>query len=217
MCRKDGIDSEEIMEFRLAERFTFLEYVPVKGVPKNASAPDLLAKIEVAGSGQQTSGGDVPKRVPPGLVHASCIDGTPNTSSRCADQLSTCSSTGIYQTDGGLEAVLGTEGRSSRPKKMKRADTPSWSIGSALHEHGLCKPCAWFWRPGSCTNGAECQHCHLCPKGALQKRKFENRQLSTTKNVAGRCSRASTAKNFLAWDALLVHVSSALAARLQTH
>ncbi|CAK9082099.1 unnamed protein product [Durusdinium trenchii] len=56
MCRKDGIDSEEIMEFRLAERFTFLEYVPVKGVPKSASAPDLLAKVEAAGSGQQTFG-----------------------------------------------------------------------------------------------------------------------------------------------------------------
>ena len=211
MCRKDGIDSEEIMEFRLAERFTFLEYVPVKGVPKSASAPDLLAKVEAAGSGQQTFGGDVPKRVPPGLMHASCRDDTPSTSGRSEDRLSTCSSIGVSADDDGLEG-----GRSIWPSKMKRADMRSWSIGSALHEHGLCKPCVWFWRPGSCTRGAECQHCHLCPKGALQKRKFENRQ-STTKNVAGRCSRASTAKNFLAWDALLVHVSSALAARLQTH
>lgn len=48
-------------------------------------------------------------------------------------------------------------------------DTPSH--GSALHAQGNCKPCAWYWKPGSCQNGKECLHCHLCPKDELKSRK----------------------------------------------
>ncbi|CAK9018782.1 unnamed protein product [Durusdinium trenchii] len=48
-------------------------------------------------------------------------------------------------------------------------DTPSH--GSSLHASGLCKPCAWFWKAGSCQNGKECLHCHLCPKDELKSRK----------------------------------------------
>lgn len=49
------------------------------------------------------------------------------------------------------------------------------SIGSALHSLGKCRPCAWFWKPGSCQNGQTCMHCHLCPEGALKARKKERR------------------------------------------
>jgi hypothetical protein len=45
------------------------------------------------------------------------------------------------------------------------------SIGSALHAMGKCKPCAWHWKPGGCTNGKECCHCHLCPSGELKGRR----------------------------------------------
>jgi len=48
-------------------------------------------------------------------------------------------------------------------------DTPSH--GSALHAQGNCKPCAWYWKAGSCQNGKECLHCHLCPKDELKSRK----------------------------------------------
>ena len=39
-------------------------------------------------------------------------------------------------------------------KTEKKLET--WSVGSQLHGQGLCKPCAWFWRPGSCQRGADC-------------------------------------------------------------
>ncbi|CAK9110823.1 Uncharacterized protein SCF082_LOCUS51465 [Durusdinium trenchii] len=45
------------------------------------------------------------------------------------------------------------------------------SIGSRLHGSGLCKPCAWHWKKGGCKNGAECRHCHKCPKGEVTRRK----------------------------------------------
>ncbi|CAE7509214.1 GekBS024P [Symbiodinium necroappetens] len=48
-------------------------------------------------------------------------------------------------------------------------NTPSH--GSTLHADGTCKPCAWFWKPGSCQNGKDCMHCHLCPKDELKTRK----------------------------------------------
>eukprot|EP00435_Cladocopium_sp_Y103_P063371 s275_g25.t1 len=45
------------------------------------------------------------------------------------------------------------------------------SQGSALHGTGACKPCAWFWKPGSCQNKDNCSYCHLCPEGELKARK----------------------------------------------
>eukprot|EP00929_Paragymnodinium_shiwhaense_P000706 TRINITY_DN100940_c0_g1_i1.p1 TRINITY_DN100940_c0_g1~~TRINITY_DN100940_c0_g1_i1.p1 ORF type:complete len:663 (-),score=131.56 TRINITY_DN100940_c0_g1_i1:208-2196(-) len=49
------------------------------------------------------------------------------------------------------------------------------SVGSLEHEKGNCKPCAWFWKPSSCQNGKNCQHCHLCPEGELKERKKAKR------------------------------------------
>lgn len=51
------------------------------------------------------------------------------------------------------------------------AREPSMSAGSAQHELGECRPCAWFWRPQGCDNGQDCRHCHLCPQGALKARR----------------------------------------------
>eukprot|EP00933_Yihiella_yeosuensis_P064366 TRINITY_DN67726_c0_g1_i1.p1 TRINITY_DN67726_c0_g1~~TRINITY_DN67726_c0_g1_i1.p1 ORF type:complete len:480 (+),score=120.95 TRINITY_DN67726_c0_g1_i1:136-1575(+) len=59
--------------------------------------------------------------------------------------------------------------------KKASADDPSkqrlLSVGSALHESGDCKPCAWFWRASGCQNADSCMHCHLCPPGAMKSRK----------------------------------------------
>mmetsp|Transcript_59904 Transcript_59904/g.104786 ORF Transcript_59904/g.104786 Transcript_59904/m.104786 type:complete len:268 (+) Transcript_59904:103-906(+) len=44
------------------------------------------------------------------------------------------------------------------------------SIGSRQHP-GDCTPCAWFWKPGSCTNQQDCRYCHLCEEGELKRRK----------------------------------------------
>lgn len=45
------------------------------------------------------------------------------------------------------------------------------SIGSALHDNGECRPCAWYWKPTGCENGHACQFCHMCPEGEVKMRK----------------------------------------------
>lgn len=45
------------------------------------------------------------------------------------------------------------------------------SVGSFDHGTGRCKPCGWFWKPGGCSNGRECCHCHLCPRGEIHARR----------------------------------------------
>merc|ERR1719281_458621 len=59
--------------------------------------------------------------------------------------------------------------------KISLTDTLGlWSVGSAAHESGTCKPCAFLWKdlskPG-CQNGTGCVFCHLCPPGEVKKRK----------------------------------------------
>ncbi|CAK9072938.1 unnamed protein product [Durusdinium trenchii] len=137
MCPKGmaAID-EEIMEFRLAERCTFLEYVPVKGISRCTSAPELKDAV----GGCPTFEDDLEK-VPPSVVPsascgASCTENDWSDGGRSLDWLSTCSSMG----DSMIE-FSGSDGAD---------ETPKWSIGSQRHAEGLCKPCAWFWRPGSC-------------------------------------------------------------------
>jgi len=65
-------------------------------------------------------------------------------------------------------------------RKLKKAGndaelSTTGALGSALHGTGLCKPCAWFWKPGGCKNGDECKHCHLCPEGEIKARKMANK------------------------------------------
>lgn len=68
---------------------------------------------------------------------------------------------------------------------------PEESIGGALHALGTCKPCAWFWRPQGCDNGAECRHCHLCSPGELKARKHAKKSSSRRRrDAAGRASGA---------------------------
>jgi len=62
------------------------------------------------------------------------------------------------------------------PVKAAPALAPP-SVGSRLHGtvgpdgQPACKPCAWFYKDGSCHNGADCGYCHLCPQGELKNRK----------------------------------------------
>lgn len=45
------------------------------------------------------------------------------------------------------------------------------SLGSVMHGTGRCSPCAWYWKPRGCQNGAHCTYCHACPEGELKMRK----------------------------------------------
>jgi len=41
------------------------------------------------------------------------------------------------------------------------------------HFRGECSPCAYFFKWDSCRWGAQCEFCHLCPKGEIKSRKKE--------------------------------------------
>jgi hypothetical protein len=56
------------------------------------------------------------------------------------------------------------------------ADLPS--RGSALHNTGICRPCGWYWKPGSCQNGADCMHCHICPSNERKNRRATRKRES---------------------------------------
>jgi len=64
-----------------------------------------------------------------------------------------------------------TKTRSLRVPPGLDPPTGTPSHGSLLHGQGGCRPCAWFWKPGSCQNGTNCLHCHACPEGELKARK----------------------------------------------
>ncbi|CAK0883456.1 unnamed protein product, partial [Prorocentrum cordatum] len=48
--------------------------------------------------------------------------------------------------------------------------------GSAVHGTGDCSPCAWFWKKKGCSNGQQCEFCHICPEGELKNRKKQRQQ-----------------------------------------
>lgn len=43
------------------------------------------------------------------------------------------------------------------------------TVGSAGHQSGMCKPCAFFYTKG-CGNGTQCPFCHLCPPEEKRRR-----------------------------------------------
>jgi len=49
--------------------------------------------------------------------------------------------------------------------------------GSQLHAIGQCRPCGFFWKPGGCKNGKDCEHCHLCPWDEIKRRKKDKRNV----------------------------------------
>jgi hypothetical protein len=46
------------------------------------------------------------------------------------------------------------------------------SLGSAGHDLGLCKPCAFIFK-GGCQNGINCNFCHRCDAGEKKRRQKE--------------------------------------------
>jgi len=49
------------------------------------------------------------------------------------------------------------------------------SVGSAGHHLGLCRPCDFTYRNGSCREGAACRFCHLCGPEVGKRRKKQRR------------------------------------------
>mmetsp|Transcript_12772 Transcript_12772/g.39840 ORF Transcript_12772/g.39840 Transcript_12772/m.39840 type:complete len:767 (-) Transcript_12772:454-2754(-) len=65
------------------------------------------------------------------------------------------------------------KGSGTQPPPLEHEGSDLPSVGSLVHGSGECRPCAWFWKPQGCQNGAECRHCHLCPEGEIKTRKKE--------------------------------------------
>jgi len=60
------------------------------------------------------------------------------------------------------------------PGRLGSAELPS--LGSLGHHIHRCKPCAFFNRMG-CSNGSQCNFCHLCTSGEKKRRRKEKRAL----------------------------------------
>mmetsp|Transcript_3761 Transcript_3761/g.6196 ORF Transcript_3761/g.6196 Transcript_3761/m.6196 type:complete len:517 (+) Transcript_3761:70-1620(+) len=68
------------------------------------------------------------------------------------------------------------------PEVTPEADAPTGplpSLGSAGHEAGRCKPCA-FQHTKGCGNGLDCPFCHLCEPGEKKKRRKEKLETRRT-------------------------------------
>mmetsp|Transcript_43165 Transcript_43165/g.124791 ORF Transcript_43165/g.124791 Transcript_43165/m.124791 type:complete len:425 (+) Transcript_43165:65-1339(+) len=75
--------------------------------------------------------------------------------------------------DPGAQKAGSEEASTAAPvedQKPEFADMPS--VGSQLHSAGTCKPCAFLYTKG-CSNGKDCQFCHLCDAGEKKRRRKE--------------------------------------------
>ncbi|CAJ1374561.1 unnamed protein product [Effrenium voratum] len=113
----------------------------------------------------------------PGL-HDSRARGKEEEVGRQADQQS--ESDPFKLSEGGLLDQLAMEKREQRRgaqrtlslrRELLDAARIVPSEGSKLHGSGLCRPCAWFWKPKGCENGKDCRHCHLCPQEEIKNRR----------------------------------------------
>mmetsp|Transcript_12376 Transcript_12376/g.33780 ORF Transcript_12376/g.33780 Transcript_12376/m.33780 type:complete len:477 (+) Transcript_12376:74-1504(+) len=89
----------------------------------------------------------------------------------------------------GLEQFLPTEAEKGTSSAPQGAFS---SAGSFLHGTGLCRPCAWLYKPNGCQNGAECKHCHVCPEGEIKARK-KNKEVAMRSQKAKHTTRVSAA------------------------
>lgn len=79
--------------------------------------------------------------------------------------------------------IPGTDSMSIAPPPGLAPAESVPSLGSAAHGTGLCRPCAWLWKPGGCQNGSECRHCHLCPEGELKARRKVKAELARQESL----------------------------------
>ena len=155
MCRQTvgSVESveieEELLEFKLIERLTFLEYLPVKaGVRKSSSSPELTA-LEF--DPHSTSTRPAQKETWGRQVSATTVCSSSATWSRQESADIRCLT--FHDT---LVSAASAKSDNSDPIATDFADLAipetgssgselgagQWSVGSALHSQGDCKPCA---------------------------------------------------------------------------
>jgi len=57
---------------------------------------------------------------------------------------------------------------------------PPPSAGSAGHEFGDCKPCAFVHKPRGCSLASSCPFCHICDSGEKRRRQREKKEIPLT-------------------------------------
>ncbi|CAL1130533.1 unnamed protein product [Cladocopium goreaui] len=171
MCRQTvgSVESveieEELLEFKLIERLTFLEYLPVKaGVRKSSSSPELTA-LEF--DPRSTSTGPAQKETWGRQASVSTDRSSGATWNRQVSATTVCSSSATWSRQESadircltfhdtLVSAASTKSDNSDPIATDFADLAipetgssgselgagQWSVGSALHSQGDCKPCA---------------------------------------------------------------------------
>ena len=152
MCRQaaeESVIEEEVLEFKLIERSTFLEYLPVRsGVRKSSSSPELAAlesdpPSTSTGPGQKESWG---RQV---SISTDCS----STWNRQVSATTVCSSSATWSRQESTDIRCLTFHDNSDPTHTDLFEIPTgssgsetgigqWSVGSALHSQGDCKPCA---------------------------------------------------------------------------
>lgn len=58
------------------------------------------------------------------------------------------------------------------------------TVGSAGHHRRKCKPCAFVWKENGCTNGAQCQFCHLCDEEEKKRRRKQKQETRRARKQA---------------------------------
>ena len=140
---------EELLEFKLIERWTFLEYLPVKaGVRKSSSSPELTA-LEFDPHSTRTRPAQKETWGRQASVSTDRSSGATwsrqeSADIRCLtfhDTLVNAASTKSDNSDpiatGFADLAIPETGSSG-----SELGAGQWSVGSALHSQGDCKPCA---------------------------------------------------------------------------
>jgi len=58
------------------------------------------------------------------------------------------------------------------------------TVGSASHQQGFCRPCAFLHTKG-CANGVECTFCHLCEPGEKKRRRKDKLAMRRAAQIQG--------------------------------
>jgi len=118
-------------------------------------------------SEHENGGGDAPETSPIASASATTSDQTAQELELAADHAEAVA----LSVASSIVDDESVEGAVPLPPPGLALPTSSRGPGSALHLQGLCRPCAWFYKPGGCQNEVDCSYCHLCPEGELKNRK----------------------------------------------
>lgn len=97
------------------------------------------------------------------------------------------------------EVTNGNEVMKSAPPKMEQVPfATKWPEHEELHFRKACSPCAYYFKPDSCRLGAQCEFCHLCPRGEIKARKkLKARALRLQERAGARpLARQAAARSF---------------------